>query len=564
MSLFRDNELVGPADKKRKRNPAEALLQAANDGAMECLEALLQQEGIQVNLQNKHGWTAVMKAALHGHTKCLNLLLLHKANPDLQNNLGWSALMIAAKEGRINCLERLLSQGADVDHHGNKSETALVLASYKGHTDCVRALVNCGANVNFASGGGETPLIVAAKYGNLKCLKLLLNSADVDINVQNPVGITALMFAARNGTHACLKKLLEKDADPNARTNDGDTALMIAALKGHTESLKDLLQHKAVPNLQNKYGWTALMLAAANGHTECLKALLEHGADMTAKNNRGKTALMLPRQQACVTILEAAAAAAAAKENQVEPSELDDASNEAIDQMKKIYADRRLRLKQDYELKESEMRDRWKTKPPPNLLRDAHDDRVRHRVGHDPVLQRLLADRDALAKQQLESERTAALNAVRGEYQAKLASLNEAEQTKLRKIEAKPQELHQKYSEAYVADHRCAVCYEIKESLGVALACGHRLCKGCVGRVKNKCPHCRQKSRASDQRPIHASVRSRGHDRIVWKTEMTHIDSQPSMSNIEEDSQPSMSTDSMSPMDHTTPIHTKEGRDDSL
>ena len=585
LSLFRVNELVGPDEQpgdKRKRDHNEELLQAADKGDMdalkqaldagaevnatdnygrtalvlaaqnvhiECLNALLTHKDIKVNLQNKGGFTALMMATAQGHTKCLDALLTHKdiqVNLQINNNDGWTALMMATAKGHTKCLKALLEhKDIQVNIQNKNGKTALMFAAQNGHTTCLEALLErSDVQVNLQDNYGRTALMLAAVYGHTECLKALLANG-ADPNIQATKGGTALMFAAEYDNLDCLKELLANGVDPNLQDDKGRTALMLAADEGHTDCLKELLLNDDDPNLEDYYRMTALMLAAQNGRTDCLKALLANGADphhqdqngrtalmlaaiygyldclkelllkgadIETKDTNGKTALEFARQsyihnkEDCVQILEAAAA----KENQTDPSELDDEINQAIVKVQKNYTDRRVRLEQDYALKESEMRDRWKTKPPPNLLRDAHDDRVQHRVGHDPVLQRLLADRDALAKQQLESERTAALNAVRGEYQAKLASLNEAEQTELREIKAKRQELHRKYSEAYVADHRCAVCWEIKESLGVAFACGHRLCKGCVGGVKNTCPQCRKKSRASSQRPIYASVRSRG------------------------------------------------------
>jgi len=472
LSLFRANELVGPGQKRTRQDVLNAtLMEAAKTGVMDALKQALN-AGAEINAKDILGKTALMIAARNGHTECLNALLAKGADINATHEGGWTALMFAARWGHTECLNALLAKdGVDIHAKDILGKTALMIAARNGHTECLNALNEKGADVHAQTKGKQT----------------------------------ALMFAAQNGYTNCLELLLANNADPNLQDNSGWTALMLAARWDHTNCLNALLKKGAAIEAKNN-GWTALMVAARWGHIGCLKALIENGADANANTEYGLTALMLAHhynKHECVQILEAAAAAAAAKENQVDPLELD----EALAKVKTIYYDRQVRLKQDYALKEREMLDRWKTKPPPNLGGDLHDARLRHRVGDEPLLQRHLAGSDALAKQQLESERTAALNAVRDECQTKLASLILEEQTKLGEIETKRQELQKKYSKAYVEDHRCAVCMEIKESLGVALGCGHRLCTGCVGKVKSKCPQCRHQSHHSSQRLIRSSVR---------------------------------------------------------
>ena len=48
----------------------------------------LLERGASVDLEDDHGFTALMAAANHGHLSTLLLLLQHSANPDLQDNYG--------------------------------------------------------------------------------------------------------------------------------------------------------------------------------------------------------------------------------------------------------------------------------------------------------------------------------------------------------------------------------------------------------------------------------------------------------------------------------------------
>ena len=59
---------------------------AVKRGYTEIVELLLSQRGINVNIQNRKGNTALYTALDRGKVECVKLLLKNVANPNIPNN----------------------------------------------------------------------------------------------------------------------------------------------------------------------------------------------------------------------------------------------------------------------------------------------------------------------------------------------------------------------------------------------------------------------------------------------------------------------------------------------
>jgi ankyrin repeat protein len=138
------------------------LAAADNGDTAKVMEGLNQ--GIDVNVTDEHGQTALMLAADQGHIDTVNFLLQYRASLDLQNKLGGTALM---------------------------------MASFNGHLEVVTELLKAGANVNAEAKNGATALIQAVVKQNETAVQIinLLLDQKADINAQDKEGYTALMRA---------------------------------------------------------------------------------------------------------------------------------------------------------------------------------------------------------------------------------------------------------------------------------------------------------------------------------------------------------------------------------
>lgn len=70
---------------------------------------------VDINARNRHGMTALMKAAFFGHEPVVRVLLEHGADPNLIRNDGFTALALAAFFGHAETVKTLIEFGAQTE-----------------------------------------------------------------------------------------------------------------------------------------------------------------------------------------------------------------------------------------------------------------------------------------------------------------------------------------------------------------------------------------------------------------------------------------------------------------
>ena len=117
------------------------------------VELLLAQDGIDVDMKDEDGFTALIRASVDGFTEIV---------------------------------DKLLEKGADVDAKDNDDNTALIWASWSGHTEIVAMLLDAEADVNAQGDDGYTALYWASRNGHTKIVKLLIrNGATIPDDINN-------------------------------------------------------------------------------------------------------------------------------------------------------------------------------------------------------------------------------------------------------------------------------------------------------------------------------------------------------------------------------------------
>jgi ankyrin repeat protein len=205
---------------------AQKLLEASEAGDLAEVKNLLR-GGASVNARGSYGHTALMGAAVRGHTDTVRLLVKRGADVNARGGTGRTALIEAAAEGYTNTVRVLLESGADVNAKDNDGWSALFWAAFSGRTETVRALLEKGADVNAKNNFEDSALIQAAYGGDTSTVSLLLEKGAV-IDVKDDQGRTALIEASRQGHADTVRVLLEKGADLSAQDKGGDTALSMA------------------------------------------------------------------------------------------------------------------------------------------------------------------------------------------------------------------------------------------------------------------------------------------------------------------------------------------------
>ena len=88
---------------------------------------LLDAQGIDVNMENRHGETPLMLAVIKGREAEFDRLL--KLGAKVNKTRGWTPLHYAATEGRTSMMKRLIELGADVNAQTKAGITALDMAA---------------------------------------------------------------------------------------------------------------------------------------------------------------------------------------------------------------------------------------------------------------------------------------------------------------------------------------------------------------------------------------------------------------------------------------------------
>lgn len=216
-------------------------LKAAQEGRGDVVGQFLT-AGMNPNVTDENGLTAVAAAAAGGHGHVVTQLLSNGAKPNAASPQGQTALMAAAKSGDVQAVKALLSAGADAQAKdstgmsplaaavlaGQSEATGLLaeraagtlddvlqLAAVKGHTGVISVLIDRGANPLSTSADGRTPMMFAAEYGHMEAVKLLRQRGApvtaLDGNLKTPAS-----YAEENGHEELAAYLREADrsADP--------------------------------------------------------------------------------------------------------------------------------------------------------------------------------------------------------------------------------------------------------------------------------------------------------------------------------------------------------------
>ena len=119
----------------------DAFVKAASRNHTDILKALLN-HGMDANIKNRDGWTALIEASCKGNDESIRLLLNYHVDLNLAIN-NWTPLIYASKYGHIETFHLLFSHGADVDF---KTKGGLTVFDF-AKTEQVKAILQSNSYV---------------------------------------------------------------------------------------------------------------------------------------------------------------------------------------------------------------------------------------------------------------------------------------------------------------------------------------------------------------------------------------------------------------------------------
>jgi len=336
-----------------------ALHWAVHNADVDMVDRLIR-AGANVSAKNEFGTTPMSEAVNVGNTAVLEKLLKAGADPNIPLVDGMTPLMVIARTTNVAAARLLLDHGANVNaKESQRNQTALMWAAAQSQPEMVKELVKRGAELNVRASvnnmstasynpagfmewpanvssepraggplaGGLTPLLYASREGCVECVKAMV-AGGVDLNMQDPQGVTALIMATQNLQFDTAAVLIKAGADVNRWDLWGRTPLYMTvdvntlphggradrpSLDENTglDVIRMLLEAGANPNLQLKLfppyrnqgndrgldgmltiGTTPLLRAAKALDAPAVKLLVDHGARLDLPNNRGFTPIM--------------------------------------------------------------------------------------------------------------------------------------------------------------------------------------------------------------------------------------------------------------------------------
>lgn len=139
---------------------------AVQSGNIDSVTAYIDQ-GVDVNVQDQDGVTAIIIAAINNDYKIIELLLDHGADVNIKTNDGATALSFAAMEGSELAAEKLIEHGANLNEQENsKGDTPIMLAIKESQSEIVKLLYKQDIDLQIRNNEGNTAIEMAIALNN--------------------------------------------------------------------------------------------------------------------------------------------------------------------------------------------------------------------------------------------------------------------------------------------------------------------------------------------------------------------------------------------------------------
>ena len=156
----------------RTYNPMLASLRLDSANALHTLI------GSKASVNRRTFWgLCTVAAAGHGAMKCLQVLVMAKADLTLADVNGRTPVMAAAAQGCVGVVHLLVQGKADIDASYN-GDTPVLAAARSGHAHVVNLLIQAKADASRCTDySNASPLLVAAAGGHAAAVRCLLAHA---------------------------------------------------------------------------------------------------------------------------------------------------------------------------------------------------------------------------------------------------------------------------------------------------------------------------------------------------------------------------------------------------
>jgi len=135
----------------------------------------------------------MIRAVSNGNTVRINKLLQRGVDVNVEDKDGWTPMHHAAKFGQLDAIKLLEKEGGDINAKDKKGNTVMHIAGLHLNFNVLRWLMEQGADVNAKNNEGKKPFDLAADESMKK------NPPGVMVDTEDLIGIMNLMQDQPNG-----------------------------------------------------------------------------------------------------------------------------------------------------------------------------------------------------------------------------------------------------------------------------------------------------------------------------------------------------------------------------
>lgn len=194
--------------------------------------------------------TTFLAAAAKGQLDVLKDCITKGVDINVTNRQGRTAITIASLNKHYECIAYLITAGADINKQDQTCFNPFLLSCLNNDLTLLRIVLKANPDLNVLSRFGGIGITPASEKGHVEIVRELLEKTDINVNHTNFVGWTPLLEAIV--------------------LNDGGAKQQAI--------VKLLLDHGANPQMTDKYGKTPLELAKQKGYQEIVALLIAAGA----------------------------------------------------------------------------------------------------------------------------------------------------------------------------------------------------------------------------------------------------------------------------------------------
>ncbi len=262
---------------------------------------LLIKKGINLNLLNKKGNSALHDIVKSDDLDMADYLLLKNANPNVLDASDYTSLYYALKNNKGHMAEKLLSSGALLDQSFKGHSTLLHHSANHGHLTAIRILLNNKVDANFCDSAGNISAYYALANSNFEAFKLL--APHTNLNTANEItGRTLLHVASLYGLKDAAMMLINGNVNLGAVDHNGHSPIIEAIISGHIDIARAIINAGGEFDTINE-GGALINQAAANGHTATIKFLLEFGISINACDANGNIPIHYAKTSSMIDFL---------------------------------------------------------------------------------------------------------------------------------------------------------------------------------------------------------------------------------------------------------------------